>query len=80
MEFYVRRRTLDEEMREAGKTWNELSWLAQDRDSWIKTVGALCSTNPIHEHLKIRLSLLRNNRIVHITITKQNREQNLVND
>ena len=43
MEFYVRRRTLDEDMREAGKTWNELSWLAQDRDSWIKTVGALCS-------------------------------------
>ena len=37
------RRTMDNEMREAGKTWNELSWLAQDRDGWRRFVGALCS-------------------------------------
>ena len=38
------RRTVEEEMREAGKTWNELNWLAQDRDGWRKLVGALCSS------------------------------------
>ena len=37
------RRTVEEEMRAAGKTWNELSWLAQDRDAWRRFVGALCS-------------------------------------
>ena len=37
------RRTVEGEMREAGKTWNELGWLAQDRDSWRKFVGAFCS-------------------------------------
>ena len=39
------RRTIDEEMKAAGKTWNGVSWLArQDRDGWKKCVGALCST------------------------------------
>ena len=37
------RRTVEEEMREVGKTWNELGWLAQDRDGWRKFVGAVCS-------------------------------------
>ena len=36
------RRTVDEEMREAGKTWNELSWLAQDCNVCRRFVGALC--------------------------------------
>ena len=36
------RRTVEEGMSEAGKTWNEPSWLAQDRDGWRKFVGALC--------------------------------------
>ena len=38
------RRTIEEEMKAAGKTWNEVSWLAQDRDGWKKFVSALCST------------------------------------
>ena len=38
------RRTNEEEMKAAGKTWNEVSWLAQDRDGWRKFVGALCSS------------------------------------
>ena len=38
------RRTVEEEMREEGKTWNELRWLAQDRAGWKKLVGALCSS------------------------------------
>ena len=37
------RRTVEGEMRESGKTWNEIGWLAQDRDGWRKFVGALCS-------------------------------------
>ena len=37
------RRTVEEEMRAAGKTWNELRWLAQDRAAWRDLVGALCS-------------------------------------
>ena len=37
------RRTVEEEMRKAGKTWSELGWLAQDRDGWRKFVGAFCS-------------------------------------
>ena len=37
------RRTVENEMKEAGKTWNELTWLAQDRDAWRSFVGALCS-------------------------------------
>ena len=27
-------------MKAAGKTWNEVSWLAQDRDGWKKFVSA----------------------------------------
>ena len=38
------RRTVEEEMREAGKMWNELGWLAQKRDAWRRFVGALCSS------------------------------------
>ena len=37
------RRTIEDEMKTAGKTWNELRWLAQDRSEWKKFVGALCS-------------------------------------
>ena len=37
------RRTIEDEMETAGKTWNELRWLAQDRSEWKKFVGALCS-------------------------------------
>ena len=37
------RRTMEDERKKAGKTWNELRWLAQDRDEWRKFVGALCS-------------------------------------
>ena len=39
------RRTLEEDMKEAGKTWNELRWLAQDRSGWRALVGALCSSS-----------------------------------
>merc|ERR1712115_192475 len=35
------RRTIEEEMQ--GKTWNEIGWMAQDRDAWRRHVGALCS-------------------------------------
>ena len=35
------RRTVEEEMN--GKTWNEISWMAQDRNAWRRHVGALCS-------------------------------------
>ena len=38
------RRTVDEERTKAGKTWNELRWLAQDRVGWRAFVGALCSS------------------------------------
>ena len=38
------RRTIEQEKKAAGKTWNEVSWLAQDRDGWRKFVGALCSS------------------------------------
>ena len=41
------RRTVDAERLEAGKTWNELKWLAQDRGEWRKFVGALCSRRGI---------------------------------
>ena len=36
------RRSVDAEREEAGKTWNELKWLAQDRDGWRSFVGDLC--------------------------------------
>ena len=36
-------RTIEDEMKTAGKMWNELRWLAQDRSEWKKFVGALCS-------------------------------------
>ena len=36
------RRTIEEEMQ--GKTWNEIGWMAQDRDAWRRHVGALCSS------------------------------------
>ena len=36
------RRSIEEEREKAGKTWNELKWLAQDRDGWRNFVGALC--------------------------------------
>ena len=35
---------MEEEMKAAGKTWDEVSWLAQDRDGWKKFASALCST------------------------------------
>ena len=38
------RRTGEAEMEEAGKTWNELRWLAHDRSGWRSFVDALCST------------------------------------
>ena len=38
------RRTIEEEMKAAGKTWRELRWLAQDRTAWRRLVGALCSS------------------------------------
>ena len=41
------RRTVDSEREEAGKTWNELKWLAQDRVGWRKFVGDLCSRRGI---------------------------------
>ena len=37
------RRTTEYEMKTAGKMWNKLRWLAQDRSEWKKFVGALCS-------------------------------------
>ncbi|GFR58246.1 hypothetical protein ElyMa_003477000 [Elysia marginata] len=37
------RRSVESERVESVKTWNELSWLAQDRLEWRKFVGALCS-------------------------------------
>ena len=41
------RRTIEEERKEAGKTWNELQWLAQDRNLWRNFVGALCSQSDV---------------------------------
>ena len=41
------RRTIEEERRSTGKTWNELHWLAQDRDEWRIFVGALCSQRDV---------------------------------
>ena len=38
------RRTVEEETSEAGKTWYELQWLAQDWPGWKDFVGTLCST------------------------------------
>ncbi|KAI8493069.1 hypothetical protein Bbelb_290730 [Branchiostoma belcheri] len=38
------RRTVEEEMKAAKKTWHEIGWLAQDRSGWRKFVSALCST------------------------------------
>ena len=38
------RRTVEDEMKAEGKTWNELRWLAQDRVGWRRLVGALCSS------------------------------------
>ncbi len=38
------RHTVEEELTEAGKTWYELRWLAQDWPGWKGFVGALCST------------------------------------
>ena len=35
---------MEEKMKLAGKTWNELSWFAQDRAGWRRFVGASCST------------------------------------
>ena len=34
------RRTVEEEMKKMGKIWNEISWLAQDRDDWRRLVDA----------------------------------------
>ena len=36
-------RTIEDEMKTAGKKWNKLRWLAQDRSEWKKFVGTLCS-------------------------------------
>ena len=41
------RRTVDAERTEAGMTWHELRWLAQDRKEWRKFVDALCSREGI---------------------------------
>ena len=41
------RTTVDSERIEAGKTWNELKWLAQDRVEWRCFVGDLCSRRGI---------------------------------
>ncbi|XP_077862029.1 uncharacterized protein LOC144343190 [Saccoglossus kowalevskii] len=38
------RMTVEEKMKAAGKTWNEIGWLAQDCDGRERFVGALCST------------------------------------
>ena len=50
--FSARRRTVEEEMKMAGKTCIELGWLVQDRAGWLvqdragwrRFVGALCSS------------------------------------
>ena len=42
--FSARRRTVEEEMKMAGKTCIELGWLVQDRAGWRRFVGALCSS------------------------------------
>lgn len=39
----TRRRTLQEEPQEAGKTWLEVSWLVEDRIGWRTFLDALCS-------------------------------------
>ena len=41
------RRTIEDERKETGKTWNELRWLAQDRNQWRNFVGALCSQGDV---------------------------------
>ena len=38
------RREIEEEVKATGKTWNELKWLAQDREEWRRFVAALYST------------------------------------
>jgi hypothetical protein len=47
------RRTVEDEMASAGKSWNETSWLAQDRDGWRRFVGALCSTRSEEDYVSI---------------------------
>ena len=37
------RRTVESERMEAGMTWNEMKWMAQDRREWRKFVGDLCA-------------------------------------
>ena len=36
--------TLEKEMKEAGKTGNEFSWLVPDGDAWRGFIGNLCSS------------------------------------
>ena len=38
------RRTIEEEIKKAGKTWQEIEQMAQDREEWRGFVSALCST------------------------------------
>jgi hypothetical protein len=37
------RRTIEEEIREMGKTWSEVKALANQRKRWRSLTGALCS-------------------------------------
>jgi hypothetical protein len=38
------RRTTEEEIRNAGKSWNEVKGIAGDRNAWTLFMDALCST------------------------------------
>ena len=37
-------RTIEDEIRRTGKSWNEVNWIAGDRNAWKLFVDALCST------------------------------------
>ena len=36
------RRTVTDDLEAAGKTWREITWLAQDREGWFRYIDALC--------------------------------------
>jgi hypothetical protein len=37
-------RKIEDEIRNAGKSWNEVKWIAGDRNAWKFFMDALCST------------------------------------
>jgi hypothetical protein len=46
------RKTVEEEAREAGKTWNEVKWLTANRTRWRSFTDALCSRRSYRTQVK----------------------------